>query len=144
MTKDLPAPEWFDPQKILANYLEGEGTEEIADSLGVSVEKLVYYLTTRTPEKWKEAVLIRALKRQIDAEDEIDHAKDLVELRRAETKLKSAQWNLERVCRRIYGQDVPKEPTEKVNIVLNIGTNNTAEKVVSEVKPNELTSGSGK
>jgi hypothetical protein len=46
----------------------------------------------------------------------------LVELRRAETKLKSAQWNLERVCRRIYGQDAPKEPTEKVNIILNIGT----------------------
>lgn len=121
MTKDLPAPEWFDPQKILANYLEGQRTEEIADSLGVSVEKLVYYLTTRTPDKWQEAVLIRALKRQTDAEDEIDYAKDLVELRRAETKLKSAQWNLERVCRRIYGQDAPKEPSEKVNIILNIG-----------------------
>jgi hypothetical protein len=67
----------------------------------------------------------------------------LVELRRAETKLKSAQWNLERVCRRIYGQDAPKEPTEKVNIILNIGTNNDDEKVVADIKPAELPPASG-
>jgi hypothetical protein len=144
MTKDLPAPECFDPQKILANYLDGQGTEDIADSLGVSVEKLIYYLTTRTPEKWQEAVLIKALKRQAEAEDEIDSAKDLVELRRAETKLKSAQWNLERVCRRIYGQDAPMEPNEKVNIILNIGTSNNTEKVVAEVQPVKLAPGSAK
>ena len=82
-------------------------------------------------------VLIKALKRQAEAEDEIDSATDLVELRRAEAKLRSAQWNLERVCRRIYGQDAPKEPTEKVNIILNIGTSSNAEKLVAEVKPVE-------
>jgi hypothetical protein len=36
--------------------------------------------------------------------------------------LKSAQWDLERVCRRIYGDDAPKDgDKERFSIVLDIG-----------------------
>ena len=61
------------------------------------------------------------MKRKEDAEDAIDSARDALELNKAQAKLKSAQWDLERVCRRIYGDSAPDEPTGKVNIVLNIG-----------------------
>lgn len=123
MTENLPAnPSWFDPQKILAQVLEGKRTHDIADELGVSREKLVYFLTTRAPEDWKASQLLRDLKRKEEAEDAIDSAKDALELNKAQAKLKSAQWSLERVCRRIYGDDAPKDNgSEKVSITLNIG-----------------------
>lgn len=120
MTDSLPVPDWFNPKKILAEYVEGKSTEKIAQSLGVTKPKLVHYLTTRAPEDWKEAVLIRALKRQEEAEEEIDGAGDHLALRKAEAKLKSAQWNMERVCRKIYG-DVKEQPAQQaVQLIINL------------------------
>lgn len=121
MTENLPAAEWFDPQKILSEVLQGKRTHDIAEELGVSREKLVYHLTTRAPEEWKASQLLRDIKRKEEAEDSIDNAKDMLELQKAQAKLKSAQWSLERVCRRIYGDDAPKDTGEKVSITLNIG-----------------------
>jgi transposase-like protein len=117
--KNLPVPAWFDPKRIIAEILEGKRTEDIARGLGVSREKLVYHLTTRAPEDWKAAQFLRSLKRKEEAEDEIDAADDMLKLNRANAKLKSAQWDLERVCRRIYG-DV-KEPETMRPVVINIG-----------------------
>jgi hypothetical protein len=122
MTENLPAnPAWFDPQKILASILEGKRTHDIAEELGVTREKLVYHLTTKAAEEWKTSQLLRDLKRKEEAEDEIDNAQDALALKKAEAKLKSAQWSLERVCRRIYGDNAPKETGEQFSIVLNIG-----------------------
>lgn len=106
---ELPIPEWFDAQAILAQLVEGKRTEDIAACLNVSRDKLVYFLRTRAPEDWKEAQVIRSVRRKEEAEDEIDAAGDMLELQKAIAKLKSAQWDLERVCRRIYGE--AKEPT---------------------------------
>jgi hypothetical protein len=63
--------------------------------------------------------VIRELRRKEEAEDEIDAATDLLTLNKANAKLKSAQWSLERVCRRIYGET--KEPERLQNITINIG-----------------------
>jgi hypothetical protein len=41
----------------------------------------------------------------------------------AQAKLKSAQWSLERVCRRIYGET--KEPENQRAVIINIGINRT-------------------
>lgn len=109
LPQDLPVPEWFDAQAILAQLVEGKRTEDIAACLDVSREKLVYFLRTRAPEDWKEAQVIRSIRRKEEAEDEIDTAGDMLELQKAIAKLKSAQWDLERVCRRIYGE--AKEPS---------------------------------
>jgi sarcosine oxidase delta subunit len=119
--ENLPTPEWFDPQKILSQVLTGKRTEDIAEELGTTRERLVYQLTTKAPEEWKASQLIRDIKRKEEAEDAIDDAKDLLELRKAEAKLKSAQWSLERVCRRIYGDVKEDQSTDKVSITLNIG-----------------------
>jgi len=117
----LPVPAWFDAREILTKYISGQRTDAIAAELGVNRELLAYHLLTKATEDWKEAQVIRDLRRKEEAEDAIDNAKDLLELTRAEKKLKSAQWSLERVCRRIYGDTSPKEPGEGVSIVLNIG-----------------------
>ena len=122
MTKNLPAnPEWFDPQKIMAQILEGKRTHDIAQELGVTREKLVYHLTTKAAEEWKTSQLLRDLRRKEEAEDEIDSAKDVLELKKAEAKLKSAQWSLERVCRRIYGDYKEPENSTGHTIILNLG-----------------------
>lgn len=126
MTENLPVPEWFNAKAILAQVIEGKTTEEIAKRLGIKRDKLHYFLTTRAPDDWKEAVLIRALRRQDEAENEIDTADDMLKLRKAETKLKSAQWNLERVCRRIYG-DVKEQPDQPaVMIAISLRRNDDA------------------
>jgi transposase-like protein len=137
--ENLPAnPSWFDPQKILAQVLEGKRTKDIADELGVGHDKLVYHLTTKAAEEWKAAQLLREIRRKEEAEEDIDAAKDALALKKAEAKLKSAQWTLERVCRRIYGDDAPKDNgSEKVSIVLNIGIRRPGDeaKVIDQTPP---------
>lgn len=129
--KQLPVPEWFEPRKILAQYVAGQGTEEIAKELSVSRRQLIYALTTKAPESWKEVVTIRAILRAEEAEDEIDNAKDMLALNKAREKLKSAQWNLEKVCRPIYGQDVPVVSVRPVAIQINLRRNSPAVEVGS-------------
>jgi hypothetical protein len=51
----------------------------------------------------------------------MERADNSLDLARARELLKAAQWDLEKVCRRIYGQDVQADQLGKVNIVLNIG-----------------------
>lgn len=123
MTQNLPAADWFDPKKILAQYLEGKETEEIAAGLGINREKLIYHLTTKAPEDWKEAQLIRAIKRYDEAETAIDDADDMLKLNKAREKLKSAQWIMERVCRRIYGDTKELPATQPVHINIGIRHN---------------------
>ena len=43
-----------------------------------------------------------------------------VDLARARESLRSAQWDLERVCRRIYGQDAPPNAAQAVQININL------------------------
>jgi hypothetical protein len=133
MTVNLPAPEWFDPQKILEQVLAGKRTHDIAQELGVTREKLVYQLATKATEEWKAAQLVRDIRRKEEAEDEIDNAQDMLQLNKAQAKLKSAQWSLERVCSRIYGQIKEVEHPEKISITLNIGA--SSEPIVINPEP---------
>lgn len=114
----LPVPQWFDAQKILMAVVEGKRTEEIATALGTTKDRLSFYLRKHSPEDWKEAQIIRDLRRKEEAEDEIDTADDMLKLSKAREKLKSAQWSLERVCRRIYGDT--KEPEDKRPVSIHI------------------------
>ena len=43
-----------------------------------------------------------------------------LDLTRAREQLRSAQWDLERVCRRIYGQDQPPAGMNAVQININL------------------------
>jgi hypothetical protein len=114
----LPIPDWFNPKEILTQYVEGKRSEDIAASIGTTPERLGYYLRTRAPKDWQEAQVIRDIRRKEEAEDAIDNAKDMLELNKAQAKLKSAQWSLERVCRRIYGE--VKEQTAERPVQINI------------------------
>jgi hypothetical protein len=113
------------PDEVLRRVLNEESTKDIAASLGVTRSALNQWLLNTAEEKWKAAQVIRAHKRKEEAEDEMDTATDALSLARARERLKAAQWDLERVCRRIYGQDVTPDQLGRVSITLNIGSGNS-------------------
>ena len=112
------------PKDVLARVLNEESTKDIASSLGVTRSALNQWLLSTAEEEWRAAQVIRAYKRKEEAEDEMDAATDALSLARAEKRLRAAQWDLERVCRRIYGQDVTPDQLGRVSITLNIGGEN--------------------
>lgn len=116
----------LDPKIVLERYLAEESTEDIAKSLGVTRSGLNYWLLRTAEDEWKDAQVVKALKRKNEAEDEMDKASDPFTLARARERLRAAQWDLERVCRRVYGQDQPVDMSGRVSITLNIGADRSA------------------
>lgn len=126
MTSNLPVPEWFDVKQIAAKYLEGKDTDAIAKDLGVSRHKLVHYLTKHNPDDWKDAQVIRQIRRMEEAEDEIDSAAsqgDYTKAKAYEIQLRSAQWALDKVLTRIYGEQREKPQANPVQININLRRN---------------------
>lgn len=122
-------------ETVLARYLGEESTKEIAQSLGVTRSALNYWLLEYAEKEWKSAQVVKALKRKEDAEDDMETAADALTLARARERLKAAQWDLERVCRRIYGQDVTPDQLGRVSITLNIGGREPLDVVAEQQKP---------
>ena len=116
---NLPALRDADPKAILQRYLSDESTKDIAASYGITRQALGQFLLKHAEEEWKDAQVARALARKEQAEDEIERAGDALSLARARELLRAAQWDLERVCRRIYGQDAPVS-AQAVQVVINL------------------------
>jgi len=108
-----------DPKDILERYLAEESGEQIAKSYGVTRAALSLFMLKHAEEQWRDAQLTKALTRKERAEDLMDKADNALDLTRAREQLRSAQWELERVCRRIYGQDVPNV-AQAVQININL------------------------
>ena len=141
MTANLPALREADPKTILARYLSDESTKDIAASYGVTRQALGQHLLKVAEGEWKEAQVARAVARretEIDRLDSIqkavatadqeERARLKLSLACAEKSLAAAQWDLERVCRRIYGQDAPPQGANAVQININLrrGADQTA------------------
>jgi DNA-binding transcriptional regulator YdaS (Cro superfamily) len=119
-----------DPKDVLDRVLSEESTKEIAASLGVTRSALNQWLLINAETEWKAAQYIRAAKRKDEAEEELETAPDALSLARAREKLRAAQWDLERVCRRIYGQDAPPASAA---VQINIGIRHKTDTVDAQV-----------
>ena len=117
------------PEDILQRYLAEETSTQIAKTLGVTRAALSYFMLKHAEEQWKDAQIIKAVRRKDEAEELMERADNALDLARARELLKSAQWDLERVCRRIYGQDAPPSG-QALTISLNFGTNKAQGQVV--------------
>ena len=119
---------------VLTRVLNEESTKDIAKSFGVTRSALNQWLLHNAEGDWKTVQVIRAHKRKDEVEDEYDRIASKIEsadkeererltlaLSLAREKLKAAQWDLERVCRRIYGQDQVADGAGRISITLNIG-----------------------
>lgn len=128
----------LDPRDILERYLAGETGPQIAQSLGVTKQALSFWLLTKGETDWKAAQLVKAIDRKDRGDELLETADNPLDLARAREMIRSAQWDLERVCRRIYGQDVPQlSQAVQININLRreIATNVADAEIVQEQKP---------
>lgn len=112
-------------QQVLTRYEAGETMLEIAQSYGLKGSEQLYRLLLATsPEQWKEYQASKVLKRLDDANKALEIASDALSLARAREQVRSAQWELERVLKRIYGTDQPSNPGGQV--VIHIGIDRDA------------------
>ena len=118
-----------DPKHVLERYLAEETSTQIAASYGVTRAALSFFMLKYAEQEWKDAQVVKAIRKKEEADDLIDSADNPLDLARAREKLKSAQWDLERVCRRIYGQDAPPNMAAvQININLrNSGVSSSEE-----------------
>lgn len=96
--------------EILARYEQGEQINDIALDYGLKAGEQIYrQLLAECPEEWKHYQAARALRRlecaTADLESE-ERTANVLSLARARERLKAAQWELERLCRRLYGDHV--------------------------------------
>ena len=72
------------------------------------------------------AQVARAITQKESAEDELDGANDPLTLARARERLRGAQWELERIFHRIYGQKQELTVREEINIQFTLGAEASA------------------
>jgi len=109
----------LDPKAILERYLAGESSTEIAKAFGVTKQAMSLFLLTKAEDDWKAAQLVKAIERKDRADELIETADNALDLSRGREMLRSAQWDLERVCRRIYAQEAPVSQ-QAVQVVINL------------------------
>lgn len=112
-------PEGLDAEAILEQYLSEKTTSHIAKELGVRRKTLVAWLRATNPKRWKEVQVIRALVRKEDADEDLEErCRDALSLARTREKLRSAQFDLERLDSATWG--AKQEVTHTTNPVLHI------------------------
>jgi len=134
--------------QVLSRYMLGEQVANIAPEYGTS-DVTIYALLLREHEQaWVDIQQARALARFERCQDELSESKKEVEVaqdalslararekaRIAESQLKSAQWELERLLKRLYGQD--QNITVNINSDLGDRLRRARERVIdAEVVP---------
>ena len=129
----LPAPE-LDAilTRAIESYGSGVSVYAIAADLGVEHTTLYRQLVKHRETEWRDAKVGRALAELEDAEESLKTAPDALALTRARERCRAAQWQLERLMRRIYGQDNAAQAVASVQININL-RGQKDEKVVASV-----------
>ncbi len=107
-------------QSVLNRALNDEKIADIAKEIGISHSGINQALLKYSEEDWKSVQAARALTELQNAEQELETAPDAVTVSRARERLRSAQWQLERLHRRLFGTDQPNTQANQVNIVIGI------------------------
>ncbi len=106
-------------QSVLDRALNGERQVDIAQDLGVHQTRLSQLLLKYAEEDWKSVQIARAVAALDRCEEQIETAPDMLSLARAREAAKSAQWKLERLHRRLFGQD--QQVSSGGQVQINIG-----------------------
>jgi hypothetical protein len=138
----LPAPGTKEnADLLLARYDSGELIERICKDLKITHQAAYKAILKHCPEDWKHSQAARALaeyemaKLEIDKiakkarTEKYDAQNDQVSLACARERLKSAQWELERVLTRIYGNKQEVSATVPVQINIGISRDGAAQPV---------------
>ena len=109
-------------EAVLERFEGGESITKIAGSLGISGPAIYRYLIRNAESGGREYQAANALAEHDKGEEELKHASDGVTVSRARELARLQQWKLERVLRRIYGQDAPQ-------VVVNLNLGNVGERI---------------
>jgi hypothetical protein len=110
------------PQEVIARYFRDETTADIAKSLGVHRSALHQWLIRNCEQDWRDAQVARAITAMEQSKEDVQMARDPLSLARAREALRSAQWELERLFSRLYGQkqevthNLPNGPLININL----------------------------
>ncbi len=98
------------PQDLLDRLGAGETASQLAGKLGIGLPALYQWLLRNCPEQWASMSAGLALSRIDKAESTLDDEtlgdspkRDSVIVSRARSQAAIAQWSLERVARKMYG-----------------------------------------
>jgi len=106
--------------RAIEDYGRGISVYAIADGLGVEHTTLYRQLLKHKETDWRDAKVSRAIAELEQAEDALKTAPDILALSRARERCRAAQWQLERLMRRIYGQDQASTASQAVQININL------------------------
>jgi hypothetical protein len=105
-------------RQLIEKFLDGQSTVDQAKEYGVTRQRLNQILLQHAEHEWRTAQVANALTESEAADEEVKTAQDALALARARERLKSAQWKLERLLSRLFGQK--QEVTHNVAPILNI------------------------
>lgn len=104
--------------QVLARYMKGEQVANMAAEYDTSDVTIYALILRERQDEWRDIQTARALARLERAQDDLEHAADALSLARARERVRAAQWELERLLRRLYGQE-QAGPSSAVQIVIN-------------------------
>jgi len=106
---------------VLARYEAGERMDDIAAGLGLaSADQLYRLLLAYAPDEWRAYQSARAARRMEQSVRDLETAHDGLGLTRAREIARIAGWELERLQRRLYGQDAPASVAAAVQINVTV------------------------
>jgi hypothetical protein len=112
---------------VLAHYECGVSIYALAEALEVDNATLYRQLLKHRPEEWMEVRSARYHSQVEQAEKDMKEASDPLAVTRAREQLANARWMLERLQRKIYGQDQERQVGQAIQI--NIGIRRDAQTV---------------
>ena len=109
-------------KSLVVRLTNGETCAQVADSLGVHQAALNQWLLKYAEDDWRMAQIANALVRVDSADADFSSASDMLEIARTREQQISARWKLERLCKRLFGNQ-PEQISSgtAVNITLNLG-----------------------
>jgi hypothetical protein len=110
---------------VLQRAMQDQRLKDVAEELGVSRTGLNQALLKYCADDWQELQVARALVTLEDAEQDLETADAMHAVSRAGHRLRSAQWQLEKLHRRLYGEEKAQglgQGTVHINIGINRGT----------------------
>lgn len=121
--------------EVLDRYIGGEQVAHMAGEYDTSDVTIYAILLREHEDAWVDIQRARALARLERAQGELEVAGDPLSLARAREQVRSAQWELERLLKRLYGQ----EPNVNINLTGDLGEllrarlERSRERVVAEI-----------
>lgn len=114
----------------IARYLNGEDATAIAQTYQITRQRLYQVMSETFPDQWAQAQSSRALAEFDRTYEEMRSAPDALSLARAREMHKSAQWVMERLLRKLYGETKPEQTG--MQITINVRRDEPAQVVIEQ------------